>query len=83
MKISVRVTARAKREELTGPDADNIFHARVTSPPVDGKANDAVRALIARHFKEAPSRVRLLSGESFRLKVFELPDRSRDKKGDI
>jgi hypothetical protein len=42
---------------------------RVTAPPVGGRANDAVRKLIARHAGVAPSRVELRRGAASRHKV--------------
>lgn len=74
MKIRVRVTPRSKRVEWSGPDDEGLYHARIHAPPVDGKANEAVIQLIAERFDVAPSRIRLISGESSRLKTFELPD---------
>jgi uncharacterized protein YggU (UPF0235/DUF167 family) len=41
----------------------------VTAPPVDGRANDALRKLIARRAGVAPSRVTLVRGEKARDKV--------------
>jgi len=42
---------------------------RVTAPPVDGRANDALRRLIARRAGVAPSRVTLVRGEKSRDKT--------------
>jgi uncharacterized protein YggU (UPF0235/DUF167 family) len=41
----------------------------VTAPPVDGRANDALRRLIARRAGVAPSRVAVIRGEKARDKV--------------
>ena len=42
---------------------------RVNAPPVDGRANDALCALIARRTGVPPSRVRVLRGHTSRDKV--------------
>jgi uncharacterized protein YggU (UPF0235/DUF167 family) len=42
---------------------------RVTAPPVDGKANDALCRLIAKKAGVAPSRVTLIRGHTARDKV--------------
>jgi uncharacterized protein len=42
---------------------------RVTAPPVDGKANDALCRLIAKKAGVAPSRVSLIRGHTARDKV--------------
>lgn len=70
-RIAVRVTPRAAAEGVSaGPDG--VLHVRVTAPPADGRANDAVRVLVARALGVAPSRLRLIRGEKGRDKVLAL-----------
>jgi len=45
---------------------------RVTAPPVDGRANDALCRLVAKAAGVAPSRVRVIRGHSARDKVLEV-----------
>jgi uncharacterized protein len=45
---------------------------RVTAPPVDGRANDALCRLIAKAAGVAPSRVRVVRGHTARDKVLEV-----------
>jgi uncharacterized protein len=45
---------------------------RVTAPPVDGKANDALCRLIARAAGVAPSKVAVVRGHTSRDKVLEI-----------
>jgi len=45
---------------------------RVTAPPVDGRANDALRRLVARRAGVAVSRVTLVRGERSREKVLSV-----------
>jgi len=66
--IRVRVAPRAKRNELAGQRAGALL-VRVTAPPVDGKANDAVCRLIAKAAGVPPSRVSVVRGGSARDKV--------------
>ena len=70
-RIAVRVTPRGGREALTRDDAGAI-HIRVTAPPEDGKANAAVRKLLARALGIAPSRLTLTGGATSRDKVFRI-----------
>lgn len=67
-QISVRLQPRAGRDELTGL-RDGVLIARVTAPPVDGRANRALCKLIARAAGVAPSRVAVVRGETARQKV--------------
>jgi uncharacterized protein len=46
-----------------------VLVARVTAPPVDGKANAALCKLIARAAGIAPSRVSIVRGASARQKL--------------
>ncbi|MBN8809439.1 MAG: DUF167 domain-containing protein [Sphingomonas sp.] len=62
----MRVTPRSAREVLE-PGPDHAI-ARLNAPPVDGAANAALLALVARHFGVARRAVRLVAGERARLK---------------
>ena len=68
-RLTVRVTTRAATDRA-GPFADGVLHARVTRPPADGEANQAVAALVARTLGVPPSTVVLLSGARSRTKRF-------------
>ena len=67
-QIRVRLTPRAAREQISAGDGGSYL-VRVTAPPVDGRANDALCRLIARRAGVAPSRVTLLRGAKGREKV--------------
>jgi uncharacterized protein (TIGR00251 family) len=67
-EIRIRLTPRAAREQIA-PGPDDTYAVRVTAPPVDGRANEALRKLIARRAGVAPSRVTLVRGEKARDKV--------------
>ena len=45
---------------------------RVSAPPVDGRANDALCRLVAKAAGVAPSRVRVVRGHTARDKVLEV-----------
>ena len=70
--INVRVTPRASSNAITRYD-DGVLHVRVTAPPADGAANAAVTKLLASALGLAARDVVLVSGDSSRLKRFELP----------
>ncbi|MCI0748987.1 MAG: DUF167 domain-containing protein [Nevskiales bacterium] len=58
---------RARSSELVqGPDG--AWLARLKSPPVDGKANEELVALVAEHFKCRKAAVSIKSGASGRMK---------------
>jgi hypothetical protein len=66
--LRVRLQPRAGRTELAG-ERQGALLARVTAPPVDGKANDALCRLIARAAGVPPSRVSVVRGHTGRDKV--------------
>lgn len=67
-QIEVRLRPRGKGDELLGME-DGVLRARVSAPPVDGKANKALCRLIAKRVGVAPSRVSVVRGEKSRDKV--------------
>jgi uncharacterized protein len=67
-QIRVRLRPRGGRDELIGM-RDGIVQVRVSAPPVDGKANEALCRLIARSVGVAPSKVSIVRGEKSRYKV--------------
>jgi hypothetical protein len=70
MKIKVRVFTRSSREEVV-QQADG-YAVRVKAAPQDGKANDAVVRLLARHFGVTRSAVRIAGGLTVRNKIVEI-----------
>jgi uncharacterized protein (TIGR00251 family) len=68
MELRVRVTARASRDELAGL-RDGVLHVRVSAPPVDGRANQAVTRLIAKAVGVGRTSVTVIKGERSRDKV--------------
>ena len=56
------------------PRAGRVLRVKVAAPPVEGKANAALREVLAKHFGVAKSQVVLAKGSTSRVKVFSLPD---------
>lgn len=53
--------------------ADGVWKLAVRAPPLDGRANEAVRRLLARELGISRGRIHLKRGASARLKTFETP----------
>lgn len=68
LTLRVRLRPGASKDELLG-FRDDVLQARVTAPPVDGRANDALRKLLARTLRIAPSKVAIVRGERSRDKL--------------
>ena len=67
----VRVRAGSRKDELIGV-RDGVLLARVSAPPVDGRANRALCRLIARRVGVSPSMVTVVSGERARDKLIRV-----------
>jgi uncharacterized protein (TIGR00251 family) len=72
MQIQVKVTPNSKTEELS--QEGNSFIVKIKEPPREGKANQAVIKLLARHFGVPQSQVRILTGFRNRNKVVEIAE---------
>jgi hypothetical protein len=66
--LRVRLTPRADRDAVGGV-RDGVVQARVTAPPADGRANEALRRLLAKALGVPRSRVSIVRGHGAREKV--------------
>jgi uncharacterized protein (TIGR00251 family) len=69
--LQVKVKPRSRTSELVRA-ADGTWLARLKSPPVDGKANEELIALIAAHFQCRRAAISIKSGASARLKIIKV-----------
>lgn len=69
--MRLRVQPRASCDEIVGWQ-DGALRLRVTAPPVEGAANRAVEALVARALGVAPSRVSVVRGARGREKLVRI-----------
>jgi uncharacterized protein len=67
----VHVQPRASRDEIVGEYQDGL-KIRLTAPPVDDRANEALRKLLAARLKLPLAAVRIASGERSRTKRVEI-----------
>jgi uncharacterized protein (TIGR00251 family) len=70
MKILVVVTPNAREEEVTR-ETDR-YQVKVKEPPREGRANDSVIRLLAAHFRVPKNYVRILKGQTSKIKVVEI-----------
>jgi uncharacterized protein len=65
--FSVRVTPRASLDAIEG-EFQGALKIRLTAPPVDDRANDALRKFLAASLGIAASSIKIISGEKSRTK---------------
>ena len=71
LRIKVKPNARAS---LLQQADDGSWLAQLKSPPVDGKANEELIALVAKHFGCRKKDVSIRSGASGRMKLVQIDD---------
>jgi uncharacterized protein (TIGR00251 family) len=75
LSFPVRLTPKGGRNAIEGwiegPDGKRYLKARVSAPPEDGKANEALVRLIAKALDVGKTRVHIVSGGASRMKIIE------------
>lgn len=71
MKISVLAKPNSKKESVE-VQADGSIVVRVNAPPTEGKANERVIELLAKHFGRPKSAIQLISGPRSKKKIFQV-----------
>ncbi|MDI7775422.1 DUF167 family protein [Asticcacaulis sp. EMRT-3] len=76
MRLVVRLTPKAAADRIDGWDKDAhdraVLKVRVRAAPIEGRANTALIALLAKALDMPKSRITLLSGDTSRLKTLEI-----------
>ncbi|MGD9033728.1 MAG: DUF167 domain-containing protein [Desulfobacteraceae bacterium] len=70
-RIRVKVLPRSSSNQVIGKEGD-VFKVKLTSPPVEGKANKALIELLAKRLRIAKGRIEIISGKSSRLKTVRI-----------
>jgi uncharacterized protein len=71
LSFLVRVQPRASRSEIGG-EWQGALRIRLHVPPVEGRANEALRRLLADHLNVPLGAVKIASGQRSRLKRIEV-----------
>ena len=84
--VRVRVKPRASREKIEGPSPEGSLTIKLTSPPVDNRANQELIALLAKKLRVPKSAILIQSGERSRnksvfIKGIEKPEAAKKLAG--
>jgi len=69
----VKVYPRSSREEVR--DETSPLKVYLRESPTEGKANEALRRVLGKHFGTPKSFVKIIRGKKSRIKLIELPDK--------
>ncbi|MDC7676525.1 DUF167 family protein [Asticcacaulis machinosus] len=83
VKLVVRLTPKAAHDRIDGWDLDEfgrqILKVRVKAPPIEGRANAALLAFLAKELGLPKSRLTLMSGDTSRYKLVSVDDLEEDE----
>lgn len=72
--LAIRVTPRASRNEIVEVLPDHTIKIRLTAPPVDGKANEALIDFLSKILSISRARIEIVAGETGRDKLVTIID---------
>jgi uncharacterized protein (TIGR00251 family) len=72
--LAIRVTPRSRRDELVEILPDQTIKVRLTAPPVEGEANQALVEFLAKVLDVSKSRIEIVAGLSGRDKLVSILD---------
>lgn len=73
MNIEVRVITNAKKREIK--KEEGYFRVRLTSQPIEGKANKELIEYLSEVFGVKRSEIKIIKGERDKKKIISIPDR--------
>lgn len=85
MRIIVKAKPKSKKESMERVNQPMLdlslggqelveYKVSVKEVPVAGKANEAIIKALAKYFEVAPSLIKLISGNTSKKKIFQIPD---------
>jgi len=69
--LKVYLQPKSSKNEIIGPYRDGI-KVKITAPPVEGKANEALIRFLAKEFGVSPSGIEIIRGHHSREKTLQI-----------
>ena len=70
--LSVKVTPRASRNEISGWTDDGVLKVRVTAAPANNAANEAIITLLSKALDVPKSRLAIIAGDTNTQKLISI-----------
>jgi uncharacterized protein (TIGR00251 family) len=67
-EIRVKVLPRSSRNQIVGTE-NGVFRVKLTAPPINGRANDALKEFLAKKLRVAKKNIQIISGERSKIKT--------------
>lgn len=71
MLIKIKVIPRSSKNELIKLE-DRTYKLKLTAPPVDGEANEALLKFLCKEFAVSKSQIQIVKGATSRNKTIEI-----------
>ncbi len=72
--FTVRVVTRARQREIVGVQDDGALKIRLTSPPLDNRANEELVDFLAQELGVNKSQIEIVAGQKGREKLISVED---------
>lgn len=69
--LKIKVEPRSSKSEVVGPYGDGL-KVKLTSPPIEGKANKELIEVLAKKFGISKKNVEIIAGQSSKHKIVKL-----------
>ncbi|HBI33603.1 MAG TPA: YggU family protein [Candidatus Moranbacteria bacterium] len=71
MRIYIKVSPKSSKNEVVKV-SEGEYKVKITAPPVDGKANEALIKLLSQHFKVSKSMISIVGGKTAKIKMVDI-----------
>ena len=71
MRIYIKVSPRSSKNEIVQL-SEGEYKVKLTAPPVDGQANEALIKLLAKFFGVSKSAINIVGGKTAKIKMVDI-----------
>ncbi|MDD5464292.1 MAG: DUF167 domain-containing protein [Candidatus Moranbacteria bacterium] len=71
MRIYIKVSPKSSKNEVVKV-SEGEYKVKLTAPPVDGKANEALIRLLSQHFKVSKNMINIVGGKTTKIKMVDI-----------